>query len=137
MMMSKDTLLAMPAEAYMNEAQRAFFRAMLVDLRTEMLARESTAEVTADEVLATPDPADRATLEEERTLAFRERERMQQRLREIGAALVRLDNDEFGYCEVTGDEIGLERLLVNPTATRSFEAQQQAEQTARQWRAAA
>lgn len=134
MKLSKEALLRMPAEDYMNEAQQAFFRAMLADMRAEMLARESRSEVTADEVLATPDPADRATLEEERTLAFRERERMQQRLREIGAALVRLDNGEFGYCAVTGEEIGLERLLVSPTTTRSFEAQQQAEQTSRQWR---
>lgn len=137
MAITREALLEMPAEDYMNAQQREFFKILLVGIRDELLARELASEATTGDVLATPDPADRATLEEERTLAFRERERTHQRLREIGAALVRIDADEFGYCEVTGDEIGLARLLANPTTTRSIEAQQRVEQTGRQWRAVA
>lgn len=130
-MITRDELLKMPAQDYMNAEQRAFFTALLVSMRDEIQARDLAAEVTTDEVLATPDPADRATLEEERALAFKERERALQRLRGIRAALARLERDEFGYCEATGDEIGLLRLLANPTATRSIEAQLRAEQADR------
>lgn len=130
-MLTRDKLLNMPAQDYMNAEQSAFFKALLEAMRDEIQAREIEAEVTTDDVLATPDPADRATLEEERTLAFKERERALQRLRDIRAALARLERDEFGYCETTGDEIGLLRLLANPTATRSIEAQQRAELSTR------
>lgn len=130
-MITRDELLKMPAQDYMNAAQRAFFTALLESMRDEIQARDLAAEVSTDDVLATPDPADRATLEEERALAFKERERALQRLRDIRAALARLERDEFGYCQTTGEEIGLHRLLANPTATRSIEAQLRAEQADR------
>jgi DnaK suppressor protein len=74
-----------------------------------------------------PDPADRATIEEEHALELRTRDRERKLLKKIKQSLDRIDAGEYGYCEETGDPIGIPRLLARPTATLSLEAQQRRE----------
>ena len=74
-----------------------------------------------------PDPADRATIEEEHALELRTRERERKLMKKVDQALARIDDGAYGYCEETGDAIGLPRLLARPTATMSVEAQQRRE----------
>ena len=74
-----------------------------------------------------PDPADRATIEEEHALELRTRDRERKLLKKVQAAIKRIDDGEYGYCEETGDPIGVARLLARPTATLSLEAQQRRE----------
>ena len=74
-----------------------------------------------------PDPADRATIEEEHALELRTRDRERKLLKKVQAALKRIEDGEYGYCEETGDPIGVARLMARPTATLSLEAQQRRE----------
>ena len=74
-----------------------------------------------------PDPADRATIEEEHALELRTRDRERKLLKKVQAAIERIDDGDYGYCEETGDPIGVARLMARPTATLSLEAQQRRE----------
>ena len=74
-----------------------------------------------------PDPADRATIEEEHALELRTRDRERKLLKKVQQALARIDSGDYGYCEETGEPIGIPRLLARPTATLSLEAQQRRE----------
>ena len=74
-----------------------------------------------------PDPADRATIEEEHALELRTRDRERKLLKKVQAAIKRIDDGDYGYCEETGDPIGVARLMARPTATLSLEAQQRRE----------
>ncbi len=74
-----------------------------------------------------PDPVDRATIEEEHALELRTRDRERKLLKKIAQALARLDTGDYGYCDETGEPIGLQRLMARPTATLSLEAQQRRE----------
>jgi DnaK suppressor protein len=80
-----------------------------------------------------PDPADRATIEEEHALELRTRDRERKLIKKVQQALARIDSGEYGYCEETGEPIGLKRLLARPTATLSLEAQQRRELRQRQF----
>ena len=80
-----------------------------------------------------PDPADRASIEEEHSLELRTRDRERKLLKKIEEAILRIDKKEYGYCLETGEEIGLERLLARPTATLSLEAQQRREKRQKQF----
>jgi DnaK suppressor protein len=79
------------------------------------------------ETVIVPDPADRATIEEEHALELRTRDRERKLLKKVQQALARIESGEYGYCEETGDPIGIPRLLARPTATLSLEAQQRRE----------
>ena len=79
------------------------------------------------ETVIVPDPADRATIEEEHALELRTRDRERKLLKKIEQALAQIDSGDYGYCEETGDPIGIPRLLARPTATLSLEAQQRRE----------
>ncbi len=123
-----EELLAMPEEAYMNERQLAFFRWLLEEEKRKLL--ENAAQTTAhlqEENVATPDWTDRATIEEEQALELRVRDRERKLLKKIDEALKRIENGTYGYCEETGEPIGLRRLLARPTATLSIEAQERHE----------
>ena len=74
-----------------------------------------------------PDPADRATIEEEHALELRTRDRERKLLKKVQAAIKRIDEGEYGYCEESGEPIGVRRLLARPTATLSLEAQERRE----------
>lgn len=126
-------LLAQPVDHYMSSAQLDFFKRKLVELEAELRANaEETTEHLRETVLV-PDPADRATIEEEHALELRTRDRERKLIRKVQQALARIDSGEYGYCEETGDPIGLQRLLARPTATLTIEAQQRRELRQRQF----
>ena len=121
-------VLAMPDSEYMNDQQLAFFRAKLQALRDSILSNAGeTTEHLREDTTIVPDPADRATIEEEHALELRTRDRERKLLKKISQSLSRLDSGEYGYCDETGEPIGLARLLARPTATLSLEAQQRRE----------
>ncbi|HEY8358085.1 MAG TPA: RNA polymerase-binding protein DksA, partial [Ramlibacter sp.] len=126
--LSDAEVLAMPDTEYMNEKQMAFFRLKLQQLKTEILnsAGETTEHLREDTVIV-PDPADRATIEEEHALELRTRDRERKLLKKIEQSIGRIDAGDYGYCDETGEPIGVGRLLARPTATLSLEAQQRRE----------
>jgi DnaK suppressor protein len=121
-------LLAMPDSEYMNETQMAVFRLKLSVLKQDILnsAGETTEHLREDTVVV-PDPADRATIEEEHALELRTRDRERKLLKKIEQSINRIDAGDYGYCDETGEPIGVGRLLARPTATLSLEAQQRRE----------
>ncbi|MGJ7566501.1 RNA polymerase-binding protein DksA [Variovorax sp. GB1R11] len=121
-------VIAMPDDEYMNEKQMAFFRLKLVELKRGILenAGETTEHLREDTVVV-PDPADRATIEEEHALELRTRDRERKLLKKIEQSIQRIDAGDYGYCDETGEPIGVGRLLARPTATLSLEAQQRRE----------
>jgi DnaK suppressor protein len=121
-------LLAMPESEYMKEKQTDFFRTRLKAQRDDLLSNAGeTTEHLREDTSIVPDPADRATIEEEHALELRTRDRERKLLKKIAQALASLDSGEYGYCDETGEPIGLARLLARPTATLSLEAQQRRE----------
>ena len=126
--MTDEEVIAMPDSEYMNDKQMAFFRLKLVQLKTDMLnnAGETTEHLREDTVVV-PDPADRATIEEEHALELRTRDRERKLLKKIEQSIQRIDAGDYGYCDETGEVIGVGRLLARPTATLSLEAQQRRE----------
>ncbi len=121
-------VLAMPDAEYMNQVQISYFKRMLVQLRAEMLsnAGETTEHLREDTVIV-PDPADRATIEEEHALELRTRDRERKLLKKVEQSINRIDSGDYGYCDETGEPIGVGRLLARPTANLSLEAQQRRE----------
>ncbi|CAN5724632.1 hypothetical protein BH11PSE13_BH11PSE13_26680 [soil metagenome] len=121
-------VIAMPDSEYMNDKQMAFFRLKLQELKRGILenAGETTEHLREDTVVV-PDPADRATIEEEHALELRTRDRERKLLKKIEQSIQRIDAGDYGYCDETGEPIGVGRLLARPTATLSLEAQQRRE----------
>jgi DnaK suppressor protein len=126
--LSDAEVLAMPDAEYMNDVQMAYFRRKLVLLKQEILnsAGETTEHLREDTVVV-PDPADRATIEEEHALELRTRDRERKLLKKIEQSIIRIDAGDYGFCDETGEAIGVGRLLARPTATLSLEAQQRRE----------
>ncbi len=121
-------LKAMPDDAYMNDVQLAYFRAKLVRLKLEIQSNAvDTTEHLREDTVVVPDPADRATIEEEHALELRTRDRERKLLKKIEQSIMRVDAGDYGYCDETGESIGVGRLLARPTATLSLEAQQRRE----------
>ena len=121
-------LQAMPDDVYMNDKQLDFFRARLTILKDDLLSNAGqTTEHLREDTTIVPDPADRATIEEEHALELRTRDRERKLLKKIAQSLGRLETGEYGFCDETGEPIGLPRLLARPTATLSLEAQQRRE----------
>ncbi|MBL8447552.1 MAG: RNA polymerase-binding protein DksA [Zoogloeaceae bacterium] len=122
-----EEMLAAPESDYMSPRQLAFFRALLVAERDSLLdsARNTTEHLR--EFQATPDPSDRATLEEDHTLELRVRDRERKLLHKIDEAIARIDDGSYGWCEESGEPIGIGRLLARPTAVFSVEAQERHE----------
>ncbi len=121
-------VLSMPDEQYMNDVQMGFFRHKLLVLRDEILENAGeTAEHLREDAVVVPDPADRATIEEEHALELRTRDRERKLLKKIEQSIQQIDAGEYGYCTETGEPIGVARLLARPTAALSLEAQQRRE----------
>ena len=119
---------AMPDSEYMNDKQLEFFRVRLQTLKDDLLSNAGeTTEHLREDTSIVPDPADRATIEEEHALELRTRDRERKLLKKISQSLARLDSGEYGFCDETGEPIGLGRLIARPTATLSLEAQQRRE----------
>ncbi len=115
-------------EPFMNERQLEYFRRKLLNWKNDLLD-ESRTTVTAlqDGTRSIPDVADRASEETDRALELRTRDRQRKLIAKIDAALRRIDEGEYGYCEVTGDPISLKRLDARPIATMTLEAQERHE----------
>lgn len=121
--LTAEEILKMPDDDYMNAQQLEFFRRRLTDLEKELRANADQTTVNLRETTVVPDPADRATIEEEHALELRTRDRERKLLKKVQAAIKRIDDGDYGYCEETGDPIGVARLMARPTATLSLEAQ--------------
>ena len=126
--LSDAEVLSMPDSEYMNDKQMAFFRHKLVLLKQDMHANAGeTTEHLREDTVVVPDPADRATIEEEHALELRTRDRERKLLKKIEQSIALIDAGDYGYCDETGEPIGIGRLLARPTATLSLEAQQRRE----------
>ena len=126
-LLTEQELLAMPEADYMNDDQLEFFRHRLRELEQEILNNADATTEHLRETQFVPDPADRATIEEEHALELRTRDRERKLLKKVQQSIARIDSGEYGWCEETGEAIGVGRLLARPTATLSLEAQQRRE----------
>ncbi len=122
-------------EPFMNPAQLEYFRQKLLNWREDILrdSRE-TLESLQEESVAHADLADRASSESDRTLELRTRDRQRKLISKIDAALRRIEDGTYGYCEDTGEPIGLARLDARPVATLSLEAQEKHERREKVYR---
>jgi DnaK suppressor protein len=111
----------------MSSAQLAFFREHLMEMQRELLEKADMTSEHLREHDIEPDPTDQATIEEEYALELRARDRERKLLKKIEQSIARIDAGDYGYCDETGEPIGLARLLARPTATLSLEAQQRRE----------
>jgi DnaK suppressor protein len=125
--LTETELLKMPEADYMNAAQLAFFKDRLLKMKQELLDNAGLTSEHLRENDMVPDPADRATIEEEHALELRTRDRERKLMKKIDESLMHIEDGSYGWCEETGDPIGLPRLLARPTATLSIEAQQRRE----------
>jgi RNA polymerase-binding transcription factor len=122
-------------EPFMNERQREYFRLKLLDWREDILKEaKETLQHLQDDNQNHPDLADRATSETDRAIELRARDRQRKLITKIDAALQRIEDGTYGYCEETGEPISLKRLEARPIATLSIEAQERHERRERVYR---
>ncbi|WP_229459369.1 RNA polymerase-binding protein DksA [Massilia cavernae] len=126
-LLSEEEIRAMNEKDYMNAAQLAFFKARLQQLEKDLLKNAGETTEHLRETVLVPDPADRATIEEEHALELRTRDRERKLLKKVQQSIASIDAGEYGWCEETGEPIGIPRLIARPTATLSLEAQQRRE----------
>jgi len=131
----KDKYRPTDKEPFMNKRQREYFRAKLLAWKEEILreSRETLNQLQVDNQNL-PDLADRASSETDRAIELRARDRQRKLISKIDAALKRIDEGTYGYCEETGEPISLKRLDARPIATLSIEAQEQHERRERVYR---
>jgi DnaK suppressor protein len=122
-------------EPFMNERQKEYFRQKLAIWREDILKEaKDTLQHLQDENVNHPDLADRASSETDRAIELRARDRQRKLINKIDAALHRIDDGTYGYCEETGEPIGIKRLEARPIATLSVEAQERHERRERIYR---
>lgn len=115
-------------EPFMNDMQKEYFRQKLLAWREELLHdSEETLDNLKEGGMTVPDISDRASAEADKALELRTRDRMRKVISKIDVALGKIDDGTYGYCEETGEPIGLERLIARPIATLSIEAQERHE----------
>jgi DnaK suppressor protein len=131
--LTEQDVIKWDGEDYMNADHLEFFKDQLLQMQQELLSNASATANHLQEQEATPDPADRATLEEEYALELRTRDRERKLLQKIQASLRQIEDGSYGFCEDTGEPIGLKRLIARPTATLSVEAQERRERMKRQY----
>jgi DnaK suppressor protein len=120
-------IVKMPEKDYMNAAQLEFFKAKLLALKADLLLHANETTEHLRENVLVPDPADRATIEEEHALELRTRDRERKLLKKVEQSLLSIESGDYGWCEETGEPIGIPRLLARPTANLSLEAQERRE----------
>lgn len=119
-------------EEFMNERQREYFRKKLQDWKESILAdSKDTLSHLQSETASLPDVADRASAETDKSIELRARDRQRKLISKIDAALRRIDDGSYGYCDETGEPISLGRLMARPVATLSLEAQERHERSER------
>ena len=135
MVKANETYTPNENEPFMNERQRSYFRAKLIAWKNDILreARE-TLEALQEENTNHPDLADRASSETDRSIELRARDRQRKLIAKIDAALQRIEDGTYGYCEETGEPISLKRLDARPIATLSIEAQERHERREKVYR---
>lgn len=133
-MLTEEQLIAAPEEDYMNEEQVEYFRNLLTEMAAEIRQQIETSRKELQTMQYEADELDKAALEEERRLQLRFLDRQSKLLPKIGEAIKRLDTGEFGYCEVTGEPIGVRRLLARPTATLCAEEKMRQERKEQNFR---
>lgn len=126
-LLTEAQILKMGEKDYMNAAQLAFFKNRLQQLEKDLLKNADETTEHLRETVLVPDPADRATIEEEHALELRTRDRERKLLKKVQQSIASIDAGDYGWCEETGEPIGVPRLLARPTATLSLEAQQRRE----------
>ena len=126
-LMSEAEVIKQAKTDYMSKDQLAFFKQKLLDLQPELRANAGATTEHLRELSVAPDPADRATQEEEHALELRTRDRERKLLKKVEQALMRIEDGSYGWCEETGEPIGIQRLLARPTATLTIEAQERRE----------
>jgi DnaK suppressor protein len=126
-LMSEADLIKQAKTDYMSKDQLKFFKHQLQELAAQLRENAGATTEHLRELAVAPDPADRATLEEEHALELRARDRERKLLKKVEAAIVRIDSGDYGYCEETGEPIGIQRLMARPTATLTIEAQERRE----------
>lgn len=127
-----DGYMPSEAEEFMNPRQQAFFRRLLTDWKRSIVAEsEITLASLQDGPIREPDLTDRASSETDWAIELRTRDRQRKLIAKIDSALRRLDEGEYGYCEVTGEPISLGRLIARPIATMTLEAQERHERNER------
>ncbi|WP_025646749.1 MULTISPECIES: RNA polymerase-binding protein DksA [unclassified Psychrobacter] len=120
-------------EEYMSDAQLEHFKAILLDWKNQLIGEaDRTKTYIQDESSAMPDINDRATQEEEFALALRTRDRERKLIRKIDKSMADIENDDYGFCETCGVEIGLRRLEARPTATQCIDCKTLSEMKERQ-----
>ncbi|MEL6572237.1 MAG: RNA polymerase-binding protein DksA [Pseudomonadota bacterium] len=123
-----DDYTPVESEPFMNDRQLEYFRRKLLNWKADILENSSdTVAGMKDQTRNIPDVADRASEETDRALELRTRDRERKLVSKIDAALRRIDEGEYGYCEITGEPISLKRLDARPIATMSLEAQERHE----------
>ncbi|TXR54240.1 TraR/DksA C4-type zinc finger protein [Reinekea thalattae] len=133
-MLTEEQLLAAPEDEYMNEAQLAFFRQLLLTQAEELKVSLANAKEQLASFENEPDELDKASVEEERRMALRFLDRQTKLLPKIMESIKRIDEDDYGFCAVTGEPIGIKRLLLRPTATLCAEEKQRQELKERNYR---
>ncbi len=124
-----------PAEPFMNERQKDYFRRKLVAWKEELLREgQETLDSLSRDRIALPDIVDRASSETDRAIELRARDRQRKLIAKIDAALARIEDGSYGYCDDTGEPIALKRLDARPIATLSIEAQERHERRERVYR---
>ena len=126
-LLTEAELLRQPKADYMNKEQLEFFKHRLLELRQQLRDNAGATTEHLREISVAPDPADRATQEEEHALELRTRDRERKLLKKIEGCLQSIVDGSYGYCEETGEAIGIPRLLARPTATLTIEAQERRE----------
>lgn len=126
-LLTEEQILKMSEKDYMNPAQLAFFKNRLKELENTLIKNAGETTENLRDTPLVPDPADRATIEEEHALELRTRDRERKLLKKVQQSIASIDTGEYGWCEETGEPIGVPRLLARPTATLSLEAQQRRE----------
>ncbi len=126
-LLTEEEILKMSEDDYMNPAQLAFFKARLEKMEQDLIRNAGQTTENLRETTLVPDPADRATNEEEHALELRTRDRERKLLKKVKQSLASIESGDYGWCVETGEPIGIARLLARPTATLSLEAQQRRE----------
>ena len=131
--LTEQDILSAHGDDYMNADQMEFFKGRLWQMQQGLTSNAGATTNHLQEQEATPDPADRATLEEEYALELRTRDRERKLLQKIQSTLKKIEDGPYGYCEDTGEPIGVKRLLARPTATLTVEAQERRERMKKQF----
>ncbi|MDU0809735.1 MAG: RNA polymerase-binding protein DksA [Burkholderia sp.] len=126
-LLTEDEIIKIGEKDYMNKDHLAFFKNRLENLQADIIRNAGQTTENLREATILPDPADRATIEEERTLELRTRDRERKLLKKVQQSLARIESGDYGWCEETGEPIGIPRLIARPTAKLSLEAQERKE----------